>query len=288
VSDEQTGLLRRIAEALERIAPPQPAMTANPSPGYVWQRDPARLVPVDAISGVTLDEIRHVDRQRDALLANLRRFVAGRSANNVLLWGARGTGKSSLVKAVHNVVRDEAGEAGTALSLVQVDRDDLADLPALLRVLRDAAPTRFVVFCDDLSFDGGESGYKSLKSVLDGGLLGYPANVMFAVTSNRRHLLARDIAENERATAINPGEAIEEKLSLADRFGLSLGFYPVDMAQYLSIVTMYAEQAGLELPADDLARRATLWATERGARSGRAATQLVRQLAAEHAEMADV
>jgi predicted AAA+ superfamily ATPase len=280
-------LLRRIAEALERIAPPQPALSTSPAPGYVWQGDPRRLVAVDEISGIALTDIRHVDRQRDALLTNLRRFVAGRSANNALLWGARGTGKSSLVKAVHNVMRAEAAEKGTALSLVQVDRDDLADLPALLRVLRDAATTRFVVFCDDLSFDGGESGYKSLKSVLDGGLLGYPPNVMFMVTSNRRHLLARDIADNERATAVNPGEAVEEKLSLADRFGLSLGFYAVDMAQYLSIVAMYAQQAGLMLAAEELEKRATAWASERGSRSGRAAAQLVRQLAAEHAEMAD-
>ena len=267
----------RIAEALERIAEVLGSPTIAPfeleaADAFVFDAGRMMLRPVPHVSRVPLELIRGVDQNRDRLLENTERFARGLPANNVLLWGARGMGKSSLVKAVHATV-----SAHTPLKLVEINRDDIGTLPELLNVLRDC-DARFVLFCDDLSFDHDDGAYKSLKAVLEGGIDGRPANVVFYATSNRRHLLPRDMMENERATAINPSEAIEEKVSLSDRFGLWLGFHKCTQDDYLAMIRGYADHFGLPIEADDLDRRALQWAAGRGARSGRVAHQFIQDL----------
>ncbi|HZF33151.1 MAG TPA: ATP-binding protein, partial [Candidatus Angelobacter sp.] len=223
--------------------------------------------------------LRGVDRARDILLDNTRRFAAGLPANNALLWGARGTGKSSLVKAVHAAVNGEnAGNGAPAIALVEIHREDLASLPVLLKLLRDN-PRRCLLFCDDLSFDSSDTSYKSLKAVLEGGIEGRPHNVVFYATSNRRHLMPREMIENERSTAINPSEAVEEKVSLSDRFGLWLGFHHCDQDTYFAIIEGYAGHYGLDVPLETLRADANEWSVTRGARSGRVAWQFIQDLA---------
>ena len=273
-----TALLQRIAESLERLAP---ATTEKPdfaaADAFVWHPAPARLAPVPHVNRVDMVLLKGIDRARDTLQENTARFARGLPANNALLWGARGMGKSSLVKAVHaQVNRDDAGSQ--ALKLVEIHREDIESLPALMTLLRPA-PFRFVVFCDDLSFDGADTSYKSLKAVLEGGIEGRPENVIFYATSNRRHLLPRDMMENERSTAINPGEAVEEKVSLSDRFGLWLGFHKCSQDEYLAMVEGYAAHFGLEGDIDARRADALEWATTRGSRSGRTAWQFIQDMA---------
>ena len=269
-------LLRRAADALERIAPPAlPVTDITAADAFVWHADRQWLEPVATINRVDLDLLRGIDRVRDILLDNTRRFAAGFTANNVLLWGARGTGKSSLVKAVHGEIsRADPG----SLVLVEIHREDIPSLPVLLTKLRPCG-RRCLLFCDDLSFDQEDMSYKSLKAVLDGGIEGRPENVLLYATSNRRHLMARDMIDNERSTAIHPGEAVEEKVSLSDRFGLWLGFHNCDQETYQAIVRGYARRYGLDVPDEQLAAEANEWSITRGARSGRVAWQFISDLA---------
>lgn len=269
-------LLARIADALDRLAPPAATrIDTAAADAFVWHTGPDRLDPVHAVNRVDLVLLQGVVRQRDILLDNTRRFAAGLPANNALLWGARGMGKSSLVKAVHaSVVAERPG----SLALVEIAREDIPSLPRLLGHLRES-PRRFVLFCDDLSFDGGDSTYKSLKAVLEGGIEGRPGNVVFYATSNRRHLMPRDMIENERATAINPGEAVEEKVSLSDRFGLWLGFHVCDQDTFFAMIEGYATAYGLDVPVERLRAEAVEWSVTRGGRSGRVAWQFVQDLA---------
>jgi uncharacterized protein len=269
-------LLRRAADALERIAPPAlPVTDITAADAFVWHADRQWLEPVATINRVDLDLLRGIDRVRDILLDNTRRFAAGFTANNVLLWGARGTGKSSLVKAVHGEInRSDPG----SLVLVEIHREDIPSLPILLTKLRPCG-RRCLLFCDDLSFDQEDMSYKSLKAVLDGGIEGRPENVLLYATSNRRHLMARDMIDNERSTAIHPGEAVEEKVSLSDRFGLWLGFHNCDQETYQAIVRGYAVRYGLDVPDEQLAAEANEWSITRGARSGRVAWQFISDLA---------
>ncbi len=282
--DRLPPLLVRIAEALERLAPPPPVPASlDGADAFVWHGGMRSLSVVAAVSGVGIGLLRGIDRQRDLVVGNTLRFARGREANNVLLWGARGMGKSSLVKAAHAAAN--AKRVGS-LALVEIARDELPTLPWLLTMLR-RAERRVLVFCDDLSFDGGPSDradYKALKSVLDGGIEGRPANVLFYATSNRRHLLSREMIENERGTAINPGETVEEKVSLSDRFGLSIGFHHCDQATYLTMVDGYAAARGLAIGREALHAEATEWSMTRGARSGRVAAQFVDDLAGRLAE----
>lgn len=269
-------LLTRIADALERLAPVAP-LGNNPSmaPAFIWQADLSRLEPVERVNRVSLNLLQGIDRQRDILSENTYRFAKGLPANNALLWGARGMGKSSLVKAVHGTI--EADLPGH-LGLVEIHREDIPSLPQLLGILK-TAPKRFIVFCDDLSFDGDDASYKSLKAALEGGVEGRPDNVLFYATSNRRHLMPRDMIENERSTAINPGEAVEEKVSLSDRFGLWLGFHNCDQDTYFAMVDGYAKILGLTINPQQLHHEAAEWATTRGSRSGRVAWQFIQDLA---------
>ncbi len=272
----RADLLRRIADALERLAPPPPpAPDFDVADAFVWSAARGQLQPVARVNRVAFALLRGIDRVRDQLLDNTLRFSRGLPANNALLWGARGMGKSSLVKAVHAEVN--AGGTGR-LKLVEIHREDIDGLPDLMALLREA-PHRFVLFCDDLSFDGDDTSYKSLKAVLDGGIEGRPANVVLYATSNRRHLLPRDMMDNERATAINPGEAVEEKVSLSDRFGLWLGFHKCSQDDYLDMVSGYAAALRLDVPSGRLAAEALEWATTRGSRSGRTAWQFIQDLA---------
>ncbi len=269
-------LLVRIAEALERLAPPATGgVETDAADAFVWHTGPDRLDPVRTVNRVDLVLLQGIARQREILLENTRRFAAGLPANNALLWGARGMGKSSLVKAVHAAV---VTERPGSLALVEIARDDIPTLPRLLGHLRESA-RRFVLFCDDLSFDGGDSTYKSLKAVLEGGIEGRPGNVVFYATSNRRHLMPRDMIENERATAINPGEAVEEKVSLSDRFGLWLGFHVCDQDTFFAMIEGYAAAHGLDVPVERLRAEAVEWSVTRGGRSGRVAWQFVQDLA---------
>jgi uncharacterized protein len=269
-------LLRQIADALERLAPPAPpSASLDRAEAYIWHAEGSRLEAVDRVSRVDLDLLRGIERNRDILLDNTRRFARGLPANNALLWGARGTGKSSLVKAVHATVNEESKGA---LALIEIHREDLASLPVLLGRLR-SQPRRCLLFCDDLSFDAADTSYKSLKAVLEGGIEGRPANVIFYATSNRRHLMPRDMIENERSTAINPSEAVEEKVSLSDRFGLWLGFHNCDQDTYFAILEGYARRYGLEMPVETLRAQAVEWSVTRGARSGRVAWQFIQDLA---------
>lgn len=272
-------LLLRIAEALERLVPlPLSSGLEEIAEGYLWTAEDKRLKPVQEIARVDLHMLRRVEHQRDVLIANTRAFAAGKTANNALLWGARGTGKSSLVKSVHALVNLEKTSAECPVALVEVQREDMGSLPDLLSILQQAKPRRFIIFCDDLSFDAGEAAYKSLKAVLDGGISGRPENVVFYATSNRRHILARDMIDNEQSTAINPGEAIEEKVSLSDRFGLWLGFHVVDQDGYLDMVRIYALHNQIDINPNELDRRALEWAMQRSSRSGRTAWQFIQAL----------
>ncbi len=268
--------LRRIAEALERLAPPpRPAPDFAEAAAYVWHTGPDRLDPVPEVARVDLALLVGIDRVRDILLANTLQFARGHAANNALLWGARGMGKSSLVKAVHGAVLAE----GLRLRLIEMSRDDLASVGRLLNLMRAAPAERFILFCDDLSFSHDDAQYKALKAVLDGGIEGRPANVLFYATSNRRHLMPRDMIENERASAINPGEAVEEKVSLSDRFGLWLGFHPCAQEDYLAMVRGYCDAGGIEIDDARLRAEAIEWQATRGARSGRVAWQFYCDLA---------
>lgn len=270
------SLLSRIADALERLAPKPPAAPdLAAADAFVWHADPDGLEPVPLVNRVDLELLKGIERQRAALLDNTRRFAQGLPANNALLWGARGTGKSSLVKAVHGVLN---AESPGSLALVEIHREDIPSLPRLLRILKISG-RRTLLFCDDLSFEGTDEAYKSLKAVLEGGIEGRPANVVFYATSNRRHLLSRDMIENERSTAINPHEAVEEKVSLSDRFGLWLGFHHVAQDTYFDIVEGYAARYSLPILADDLHAQANEWAVTRGSRSGRVAWQFIQDLA---------
>jgi predicted AAA+ superfamily ATPase len=270
----------RITAALERLAPP-PAQTPafDSAEAFVWQAAPEAFLPVERVNRVPLELLKSIGRMRDTLLANTRRFAKGLPANNALLWGARGMGKSSLVKAVHRAVRLELAQTGGPdLKLVEIHREDIASLPRCLAWLR-SSERRFIVFCDDLSFDAQDSSYKSLKAALEGGIEGRPENVVFYATSNRRHLMPRDMVDNERATAINPGEAVEEKVSLSDRFGLWIGFHNCSQNDYLEMVRGYAAHYGLKMAGGKLEAEALEWSMTRGARSGRVAWQFIQDLA---------
>ena len=278
-------LLARIADALERLVPAS-ARTPdfNAADAFVWHAD-GTLAPVPKVNRVEIDLLKGIDRVRDQLVENTARFARGLPANNALLWGARGMGKSSLVKAAHARINSELNAEALAgsrvLKLVEIHREDIESLPGLMNLVRNA-PFGFLVFCDDLSFDIDDTSYKSLKAVLEGGIEGRPDNVLFYATSNRRHLLPRDMMDNERATAINPGEAVEEKVSLSDRFGLWLGFHKCNQDEYLSMVFGYCEHFGLIEKADGreaIEADALEWATTRGARSGRTAWQFTQDLA---------
>ena len=272
--------LAEIASSFNALAPG--TNKTNPVLGeadaYHWDGDAALLMPVPSVSRVPLAMLKGIDSVQDILLRNTEQFARGHGANNALLWGARGMGKSSLVKAIHGDIIERDGFE--RLVLIEIAREDLETLPALMRTIGKES-ARFIIFCDDLSFDNGETSYKSLKTILDGGLEGRPDNVLFYATSNRRHLMPRDMIENERSTAINPGEAVEEKVSLSDRFGLWLGFHNCDQPTFLIMVRAYADHFGLEIDDETLRARAIEWAATRGARSGRVAAQLVRTLAGE-------
>jgi predicted AAA+ superfamily ATPase len=268
--------LTRIAEALERLAPPPPARAdLSAADAFVWHPAPPRLAPVPTVSRVPLDLLRGVERQKNILMENTLRFARGLPANNAMLWGARGTGKSSLVKAAH--AEANAQHPGS-LALIEIHREDISTLPDLLRALR-GEPRRALIFCDDLSFEREDADYKALKSVLDGGIEGRPANVLLYATSNRRHLMPRDMIENERSTAINPSEATEEKVSLSDRFGLWVGFHNTDQDTYFAMVEGYAAAFGLNVAPEALRAQAAEWSITRGARSGRVAWQFIQDLA---------
>jgi predicted AAA+ superfamily ATPase len=275
---------QRIARALEAIAAQLAARTPVTRTGpsftdadaYVWHPD-GRLSAVPQVSRVDLSLLKGIDRMRDILIENTERFADGLPANNALLWGARGMGKSSLVKAAHgslNLKREQAAR----LKLIEIHREDIESLPALMELLRQS-DFRFIVFCDDLSFDGNDASYKSLKAALEGGIEGRPENVILYATSNRRHLLSRDMIENERSTAINPGEAVEEKVSLSDRFGLWLGFHRCSQDEYLAMVKGYCNHFGITLAEAELEHEALEWSTTRGSRSGRVAWQFIQELA---------
>lgn len=267
--------LLRIAEALERLRPaPAEAPDWTAAEAFVWHADPDRLDPVAKVNRVDLSLLLGINRARDILMENTRQFAAGLPANNALLWGSRGMGKSSLVKAVHAAVQAENRD----LKLVEVQREDLPSIGRLLGILR-AAPVRTVLFCDDLSFSHDDQHYKSLKAVLDGGIEGRPDNVIFYATSNRRHLMPRDMIENERSSAINPSEAVEEKVSLSDRFGLWLGFHPCTQDDYLAMIRGYCDAYGVEIDDDTLRAEAIEWQATRGSRSGRVAWQYFTDLA---------
>jgi len=272
-------LLERIATALERLAP-RSAVAADLATGdaYVWHADGHRLELVPQVNRIDISLLQGIDRQKEILLSNTLRFARGLPANNALLWGARGAGKSSLVKAVHAAANDELGTHPAPLALIEIHREDIPSLPALLSAVR-RSQRRYVIFCDDLSFDGQDAAYKSLKAVLEGGIEGRPANVIFYATSNRRHLMPRDMIENERSTAISPSEAVEEKVSLSDRFGLWIGFHNADQPTYFAMIDGYVRAYGLEIDQETLHREALEWSVTRGARSGRVAWQFVQDLA---------
>lgn len=268
--------LARIADALERIRPPAPKpQNLKDAAAYIWQGETHQLETVDSVSRVELSLIKGVDLQKDILLSNTLQFAKGLSANNALLWGARGMGKSSLIKAIHGHVLKQHP---SSIALIEIHREDIPTLPVLLRLLR-GQDRRFVLFCDDLSFSEHESSYKSLKAVLEGGLEGRPDNVIIYATSNRRHLMPRDMIENERSTAINPYESVEEKVSLSDRFGLWLGFHACDQETYFAIIDGYADWLKLPQSRDALHAAAIEWSVTRGARSGRVAWQFIQDAA---------
>ncbi|ABG32753.1 DUF815 domain-containing protein [Roseobacter denitrificans] len=267
--------MERIAAALERMAPaPLEAPDFSQASAFVWHTEPDRLEPVEKVSRIDLPLLVGVDRSRDTLLANTEQFAKGLPANNALLWGARGMGKSSLVKSIHDAVHASHEE----LRIVELQREDLPSVGRLLNVLRESR-YRFILFCDDLSFGHDDAHYKSLKAVLDGGIEGRPDNVVLYATSNRRHLMPRDMIENERGSAINPSEAVEEKVSLSDRFGLWLGFHPCDQDQYLQMIRGYCDAYGVDMDDESLRAEAIEWQATRGSRSGRVAWQYFTDLA---------
>ncbi len=278
-----TELLERIAAALERLAPPRrDTVDLDAAEAYVWRADPEGFMPVKQVNRVPLGLLKGLGQRAEQLLDNTERFAKGLPANNALLWGARGMGKSSLVKAAHAEVRRRLGLGKSPnspdLKLVEIHREDIGSLPACLSYIRDSHH-RFIVFCDDLSFDHDDTSYKSLKAVLDGGIEGRPDNVIFYATSNRRHLMPRDMMENERSTAINPSEAVEEKVSLSDRFGLWLGFHNGTQDQYFDMIRGYAAYHDLKISDEELIRDALEWSMTRGGRSGRVAWQYIQDLA---------
>jgi uncharacterized protein len=275
-------LLRRVADALERLAPPPPASdTLDSADAFIWRAEDGGLEAVQSVNRVDYGLLKGIEQQAGILLENTRRFAAGLPANNALLWGARGMGKSSLVKAVHAQVNAQvntpAKPAGR-LVLVEIHREDIPSLPSLLQKLR-GTKRRCILFCDDLSFDGADTSYKSLKAVLEGGIEGRPENVILYATSNRRHLMPRDMIENERSTAIHASEAVEEKVSLSDRFGLWLGFHNCDQETYFAMIEGYAAHYGLKIPAKELHAQGNEWSITRGGRSGRVAWQFIQDLA---------
>ena len=276
MDQSQADLLRRIADALERLAPPPaPPLHLDGAEAFVWHPNPAHLAPVARVSRVDISLLKGVERQRDILLENTLRFARGLPANNAMLWGARGMGKSSLVKAVHAVANREV--AGS-IALVEIHREDIHTLPELLNAVRGMT-RRCLILCDDLSFEKEDADYKALKSVLDGGIEGRPENVLFYATSNRRHLMPRDMIENERSTAINPNESIEEKVSLSDRFGLWIGFHNCDQETFFAMIDGYAGDLGLPIGEEELHAAAVEWSITRGARSGRVAWQFIQEMA---------
>ena len=280
-AEDQAATLRRIAEALERLSPRPPATAdLNAADAFVWHPDGRRLMPVPKVNRVEMGLLRGIDRVRDVLMDNTERFAKGLPANNALLWGARGMGKSSLVKAAHASINAASGAKPGAgmLKLIEIHREDIESLPDLMTMLR-GIKQRVIIFCDDLSFDADDTTYKSLKAVLEGGIEGRPDNVIFYATSNRRHLMPREMMENERSTAINPGEAVEERVSLSDRFGLWLGFHRCSQDEFLAMVEGYVAHFAVPVDAETLRREALEWATTRGARSGRVAWQYVQDLA---------
>ncbi|EFG85098.1 ATP-binding protein [Novacetimonas hansenii] len=278
-------LLERIASALERLSPPAPSLGGlETADAFIWHPALGRLSPVAHVAHVDIGLLRGVERQRNMLLENTRHFAQGLPANNAMLWGARGMGKSSLVKAAHaqaNMVDGKPAPRGAGrVALVEIQREDLSTLPELLALLRESS-RRFIVFCDDLSFEREDADYKALKSVLDGGIAGRPANVLFYATSNRRHLMPREMIENESSTAINTAEATEEKVSLSDRFGLWIGFHNCAQDTFMDMVRGYARERHLPIDDADLVRRANAWSLSRGGRSGRVAFQFIEDLTAE-------
>jgi len=280
-AEDQANTLRRIADALERLSPRPPAFAdLNAADAFVWHPDGRRLMPVPKVNRVDMELLRGIDRVRDVLMDNTERFAKGLPANNALLWGARGMGKSSLVKASHAAINTASGARPGAgmLKLIEIHREDIESLPDLMTMLR-GIKQRVIIFCDDLSFDADDTTYKSLKAVLEGGIEGRPDNVIFYATSNRRHLMPREMMENERSTAINPGEAVEEKVSLSDRFGLWLGFHRCSQDEFLEMVQGYVAYYGIKTDPDTLRAEALEWATTRGSRSGRVAWQYVQDLA---------
>lgn len=289
MSEKDFGpLLNRIAAALERLAPgDRKAVDLAASDAFVWHAAPngagGWLEPIAKVNRLPLELLQGIDRQADTLLENSRRFAAGLPANNALLWGARGTGKSSLIKSIHGLINE--ADPG-ALTLVEIHREDIHSLPALLTLLR-GHDRQIILFCDDLSFDDADTSYKSLKAVLEGGIEGRPENVVFYATSNRRHLLPRDMIENERSTAINPSEAVEEKVSLSDRFGLWLGFHHTDQDTFFAMVDAYIDHYGLDIDRETLHAEAKEWSVTRGARSGRVAWQYVQDLAGRQGKRLD-
>jgi predicted AAA+ superfamily ATPase len=273
------GLLERIAAALERRhgrAGDGPLVLSS-ADAFVWEADAGQLVAVKDVAALPLSLLKGIDSAREVLHQNTQRFADGLPANNALLWGARGMGKSSLIKAVHAEVNKRRVQS-KRLALLEIPREDIASLPQLLRRLR-SVDRRCLLFCDDLSFDREDTSYKSLKAALEGGLEGRPSNVLFYATSNRRHMMPRDMMENERSTAINPSEAVDEKVSLSDRFGLWLGFHHCGQDEYLLMIEAYAVHFGLKLPKEELRERALAWSAGRGARSGRVAWQFIQDLA---------
>jgi len=275
--DEILSRLDRIALAMERAAPAVPqAADYAAADAFVWHAGTSALQPVPRVNRVEMVLLHGIDRVRDILVDNSVRFARGLPANNALLWGARGMGKSSLVKASHAAI---TAEHDHKLKLIEIHREDIEGLPVLMGQLRDQTGYRFIIFCDDLSFDSQDTSYKSLKAALDGGIEGRPDNVLLYATSNRRHLLPRDMIENERSTAINPSEAVQEKVSLSDRFGLWLGFHSCSQDEYLEMIRGYVNYFGLDIGEEQLRAEAIEWQTTRGSRSGRVAWQYVQDLA---------
>ena len=280
-----SALLARIADALDRLAPAPLGAALPDGDAFVWEPAQGGLVAVPHVAHVDLALLKGIESQRETLLANTRRFAEGLPANNALLWGARGMGKSSLVKAVHEEI-NQGRKAGDRLVLIEIHREDIDTLPLLLRILR-TSKRRIVLYCDDISFDKDDTSYKSLKAALEGGIEGRPTNTIFYATSNRRHLMPRDLVDNERGTAINPGEAVEEKVSLSDRFGLWLGFHHCGQDEYLTMIEGYAAFYKLKIAPEELRKRALTWAMGRGGRSGRVAWQFIQGLAGELGQKLD-
>ncbi len=278
VDNTTNSILERIANALERLAPPDKKIkNLDKSEGFIFESKSGLIRPVENINRISISLLQGIDNQKEILLNNTLNFANNLSANNALLWGARGTGKSSLVKAVHKEVIVKT--KSKVLKLVEIHREDISELPELLLLLSQHKNYRFILLCDDLSFDTGENNYKSLKAALDGGIEGKPNNVIFYATSNRRHLMPRDMMENERSTAINPSESVEEKVSLSDRFGLWIGFHNMNQDTFLAIVEAYCNEFKISIGKDKLKSEALEWSITRGARSGRVAWQFIEDLA---------